>query len=189
MCRFFFQVPQNVCHRWSSHSPTRNDHYFQATLVFFWRFWNVGRTKNTCENNYHKIITIHSARPTVSPVATIVFCCIVLKSVDGRTDQRTDNMWENNDDFLPWLWVGRVDQQQAETVSRLSRSIFDPTRCLVCLRAWALTWVTPCRSIQCFGKFSKFFISWQSDANLKGQKTIPCFLHSWNIFVVPMCLQ
>ena len=35
---------------------------------------------------------IHSARPTVSPVATIVFCCFVLldlKSGDGRTDGRT----------------------------------------------------------------------------------------------------
>ena len=53
---------------------------------------------------------ITSARPTVSPVATIVFCCFVLldlKSGDGRTD----NMCENNDHYRPWLWVGWVDQQ------------------------------------------------------------------------------
>ena len=33
---------------------------------------------------------IHSARPTVSPVETIIFCCFVLldlKSGDGRVDQ------------------------------------------------------------------------------------------------------
>ena len=53
---------------------------------------------------------IHLTRPTVTPVATIVFCRFVLldlKSGDGRTD----NMWENNDPYRPWLWVGRVDQQ------------------------------------------------------------------------------
>ena len=61
---------------------------------------------------------IHSAIPTVSPVAIIVFCCIVLLDLksgdlrtDGRTDGRTDNMCENNDHYRPWLWVGRVDQQ------------------------------------------------------------------------------
>ena len=35
---------------------------------------------------------IHSTKPTVSPVANIVFCCFVildLKSGDGRTDGRT----------------------------------------------------------------------------------------------------
>ena len=52
---------------------------------------------------------IHSARPTVSPVATIVFCCFVLldlKSGDGRTD----NMCRNNYHYQPGLWVGLVDQ-------------------------------------------------------------------------------
>ena len=53
---------------------------------------------------------IHSARPTVTPVANIVFFCFVLldlKSGDvltyayGRTDERTDNMCENNDPYRP----------------------------------------------------------------------------------------
>ena len=57
---------------------------------------------------------IHSARPTVSPVATIILCCFVvldLKSGDVRTDVRTDNMCKNNDDYRPRLWVGRMDQK------------------------------------------------------------------------------
>ena len=40
----------------------------------------------------HVSSMIHSARPTVSPVATIIFCCFVLldlKSTDGRTNGRT----------------------------------------------------------------------------------------------------
>ena len=55
---------------------------------------------------------IHSTRPTVSPVATIIFCCFVLLDLksDGRTDERTDNMCKNNDHYRPGLWVGRVDQ-------------------------------------------------------------------------------
>ena len=46
---------------------------------------------------------IHSARPTVSPVANIVL-------LDFEKLGRTDDMCENNDPFRPWLWVGRVDQ-------------------------------------------------------------------------------
>ena len=51
---------------------------------------------------------IHSARPIVTPVANIFFCCFVfldLKSGDGRTD----NMCENNYSYRSWLTVGRVD--------------------------------------------------------------------------------
>ena len=55
---------------------------------------------------------IHSARPTVTPVANNVFYCFVLldlKSGDGRTDvrtyrrtdERTDNMSKNNDPYRP----------------------------------------------------------------------------------------
>ena len=65
---------------------------------------------------------IHSAKPTVSPVAKIVFCffCLIRfekwgrtdgRRTDGRTDVRTDDICENNDPYRPWLWVGRVDQQ------------------------------------------------------------------------------
>ena len=40
---------------------------------------------------------IHSARPTVSPVALISFeICFVLKNEDGPTDGRTDDMCKNN---------------------------------------------------------------------------------------------
>ena len=51
---------------------------------------------------------IISARPTASPVATIVFCSFVLldlKSGDGRTDERTDNICENNDDCGLAEWI------------------------------------------------------------------------------------
>ena len=57
---------------------------------------------------------------TVSPVANIVFCCFVLpdlKSADGRTDERTDNICENNDYYRPWLWVRRVDQLHDKKLS------------------------------------------------------------------------
>ena len=43
---------------------------------------------------------IHSARPIVTPVANIVFCCFVFldfKSGDGGKD----NMCENNDPYRP----------------------------------------------------------------------------------------
>ena len=43
-------------------------------------------------------VMIHSARPTVSPVANIVVCCFVVldfKSGNGRTD----DMCENNDPY------------------------------------------------------------------------------------------
>ena len=38
---------------------------------------------------------IHLAKPTVSPLVTIIFCCFVLldlKSGEGWTDERRDNM-------------------------------------------------------------------------------------------------
>ena len=80
-------------------------------------------------------LLIHSARPIVTPVANIVFCCFVfldLKSGDGRTD----NMCEHNDPYRPWLWIGRVDQFQVKTVNAtgwtvgLTERIIDDT-CLV----------------------------------------------------------
>ena len=49
---------------------------------------------------------IHLAKPTASPVATIVFCCFVLLDLKSGTD----NMCENNYHYRPWVWVGRVDQ-------------------------------------------------------------------------------
>ena len=51
---------------------------------------------------------IHSARPIVTPVANIVFCCFVfldLKGGDGRTTC-AKTMISTGRDF----WVGRVDQ-------------------------------------------------------------------------------
>ena len=54
------------------------------------------------------------AKPTVSPVAKIVFClfCLVRFEKWGRTDGRTEDMCENNDPYRPWLWAGQVDQQE-----------------------------------------------------------------------------
>ena len=45
-----------------------------------------------CNNTRLVSSMIHSARPMVTPVASIVYCCFVfldLKSGDGRTDGRT----------------------------------------------------------------------------------------------------
>ena len=57
---------------------------------------------------------IHSARPTISPVANIVFAwnlfCFARIWKVGM-EVRTDNMCENNDHYRPWLWVGLVDQK------------------------------------------------------------------------------
>ena len=60
---------------------------------------------------------IHSARPTVLPVVNIVFdwdlfCFEYVVGTDWRTEEWTDDMCKNNDHFMSWLWVGRVDQQE-----------------------------------------------------------------------------
>ena len=52
---------------------------------------------------------IHSARPIVPPVASIVFCRFIFLDFKS-TYVRTDNMCQNNDPYRPWLWIGRVDQ-------------------------------------------------------------------------------
>ena len=52
---------------------------------------------------------IHAARPTVSPVANIVFTLFVLIAFEEWG--RTDDMCENNYSTLR-DWVGRVDQYQ-----------------------------------------------------------------------------
>ena len=57
---------------------------------------------------------IHSARPTVSPVANIVFAFFVL--LDFEKWRRTDDMSKNNYPYRPRLWVGRVDQLPAVIV-------------------------------------------------------------------------
>ena len=55
---------------------------------------------------------IHSARPTVSPVANIVFTwnlfCFDIFSKVGMYI-RMNNMCENNDQYWPWLWLGLMD--------------------------------------------------------------------------------
>ena len=54
---------------------------------------------------------IHSARPTVSGVANIVFTWnLFCLEKWGRTDLQTDDMCENNDHYRPWVRVGLVDQ-------------------------------------------------------------------------------
>ena len=56
---------------------------------------------------------IHLARPTVSPVANIVFALFCFARFwEVGTDGRTDNICKNNDPYRPWLWVGHVDQKQ-----------------------------------------------------------------------------
>ena len=54
---------------------------------------------------------ILSARPTVPPIAIIIFkrslFCDILKIEDWRA---YENMWENNDHYWPEVWFGRVDQ-------------------------------------------------------------------------------
>ena len=59
---------------------------------------------------------IHSARPTVPPVANIAFTWnLFCFEKWGRMDlQQTYNMCENNDHNRPWLWSGLVDQQNSK---------------------------------------------------------------------------
>ena len=52
---------------------------------------------------------IHSARPTLSPVAKIVFASFCFARFWKVTDGRTD-ICKNNYPYRPWMWVGRVDQ-------------------------------------------------------------------------------
>ena len=60
---------------------------------------------------------IHSARPTVLPVAItidtskVVLLCEILKSGDEPMHERTDTTCENSDHYWPWLWVGLVVQK------------------------------------------------------------------------------
>ena len=61
---------------------------------------------------------IHSARSTVTPVASIVFNLFCFARFwNVWTDGRTDDMYGNNDLYRPWLWVGRVDQKPKLTSS------------------------------------------------------------------------
>ena len=65
---------------------------------------------------------IHLARPTLSPVANIVFSlCFVL--LDFEKWGRTDDMCKNNDPYRPWLWVGRVDQYDTSERPKSQRNI------------------------------------------------------------------
>ena len=63
----------------------------------------IGFERNFEKNKTSQVSSmIHLPRLTGSSVATIVFCCFVwldLNIVDGRTDERTDNMCENNDPY------------------------------------------------------------------------------------------
>ena len=65
---------------------------------------------------------IHSARPTVTPVANIVFCCFVfldLKSGDGRTD----NMCKNNDPYRRNCGYARWPNTETCTYKKVIRKI------------------------------------------------------------------
>ena len=55
---------------------------------------------------------IHSARPTVSPVATIFICCFVLldlKSGDGRTDNMCEKMITTGRDCGLAEWIKKEE--------------------------------------------------------------------------------
>ena len=63
---------------------------------------------------------IHSARPTVPPVAIIIFTqvCFGLRYFKNCRDERTDgNACKNNDPCRQWLWVGRVDQKKIAMIA------------------------------------------------------------------------
>ena len=54
---------------------------------------------------------IHSARPTVSPVANIVCAWNFVLFWKVGTDERTNGRHvHNNDHYRPWLWVGLLDR-------------------------------------------------------------------------------
>ena len=95
-------------------------------VIFFWRIpilkfsslvsdlaWSNLHLENALKSNFQKkgqvSSEIHSARPTVSTVANIVFAKNLFCFVKNG-DVRTDDMCGNNDD-RPLLWVGIVDQK------------------------------------------------------------------------------
>ena len=49
---------------------------------------------------------IHSARLKVANISFDI--CFVLNS----GDERTNEMYENNNYYRPWLWIGLVDQKK-----------------------------------------------------------------------------
>ena len=95
-------------HHWSTYSAN------QAKAVPTHR-------RGKSQYNNHKTCVpsmIHSARPTVPPVAIAIFTWkFVLryfKSGDGRTDWRIDSTCENSDHYRPRRWVGLVDQYRKD---------------------------------------------------------------------------
>ena len=94
-----------------------------GTISFYTTFEMLGesiRVKTTCTRWVSSMI--HSARPTVPPVAitifnwTFLFCAILRR----RTDVRTDDMYENSDHYRPWLWVSLVDHLNFQNFLRMS---------------------------------------------------------------------
>ena len=91
-----------------------------------------------CQYNIYKTCVpsmIHSARPTVLPVAITIlawklFCFARFWKVG--TDGRTDNTCENCDHHRPWLWVGLVDQKRF--LMTIFCSIYYNLRCFVLIR-------------------------------------------------------
>ena len=54
---------------------------------------------------------IHSARPTVPPETIAILTLNLFYLRDFEKCGRTDTTCENSDNnYRPWLWVGRVDQ-------------------------------------------------------------------------------
>ena len=71
---------------------------------------------------------IHSARPTVSPVANIVFCCFVyldLKSGDGRTTC-AKTIIPTGRDFGLAEWIKELQKSQTAGGYKISANIHFP---------------------------------------------------------------
>ena len=90
-------------------------------------------------NTRHVSSVIHSARPTVSPVATIIICCFVLldlKSGDGRAYGRTTCakiMITTGRDCGSAEWINK------STVFKVTHQARRQSRALLCFGADAIT--------------------------------------------------
>ena len=110
---------------------------------------------------------IHSARPTISPVANIVFALTLFCFEKwGRTDGRTDDMCKNNDHYQQRLWVSLVDQKYAcliefsseiNTYTNLDQSYQNKNLSCLRYRGWYLIF-----QLYSWKKHFKGKIVWQS---------------------------
>ena len=70
------------------------------------------KKSKTCGVINDPLVKTHSSAVSDHYFLKIVLFWAILKSVDGRTNVRTDDTVENSDHYRLWWCVGRVDQEE-----------------------------------------------------------------------------